>query len=438
MRSLAAKQSRPESRQRTRSAAPCKEVSSPPSRATPFAGLVVQRSPACACGGGCPLCSEGTPDIQAKLKIGRPGDRYEEEAERVAEKVMRTTEPQLQRACACSGGCPECRAKQPGQEHESLLAQPVVSSVPEQPAGPPIVHEVLRSLGQPLHPEVRAFMEARFGHDFSRVRLHADTKAAESARAVNAQAYTVGWHVVFDMGRYAPETDRGRRLLAHELTHVVQQEAAVPNTEGLRIGQKDGTPERQAEAVADAATPGVAPIVFKRIPGAIIQRAAPAAAAPVAISVLIKRCIIGALGSMALDAAIQYGTHLWRLRRWPWERARETWESYRHNWCVTVLAAVLGCFGGIAAARWIEPFLRSRFPSALGGAAGGTLLGRLFLWLATQGLLAPRFAVKWLGKMGCIPLEEAEGLHTGISREIAMAERPGSEPGLPSATEALA
>ncbi|MGB9632210.1 MAG: DUF4157 domain-containing protein [Chloroflexaceae bacterium] len=88
---------------------------------------------------------------------------------------------------------------------------------------PPIVHEVLRSPGQPLDAETRAFMEPRFGHDFSRVRVHTDARAAESARAVNALAYTVGRDVVFGAGQYAPGASAGRRLLAHELAHVVQQ-----------------------------------------------------------------------------------------------------------------------------------------------------------------------------------------------------------------------
>ncbi|HLI88385.1 MAG TPA: DUF4157 domain-containing protein, partial [Ktedonobacteraceae bacterium] len=88
---------------------------------------------------------------------------------------------------------------------------------------PPIVHDVLNSSGQPLDVGTRAFMEPRFGFDFSRVRVHADARAAESTQAVNALAYTVGHNVVFGTGQYAPGTNEGRRLLAHELTHVVQQ-----------------------------------------------------------------------------------------------------------------------------------------------------------------------------------------------------------------------
>ena len=92
---------------------------------------------------------------------------------------------------------------------------------------PRVVREVLDSAGEPLDPTSRADMESRFGHDFSRVRVHADTRAAESALAVDAAAYTMGQHIAFGAGRYAPGTLAGRRLLAHELTHVVQQGRSV-------------------------------------------------------------------------------------------------------------------------------------------------------------------------------------------------------------------
>src|SRR6185436_1472121 len=88
---------------------------------------------------------------------------------------------------------------------------------------PPLVDDVLRSPGDALAPEVRAAMEPRFGRDFGRVRVHADARAAESAEALGAAAYTVGSDVVFGRGQLAPHTEAGGRLLAHELTHVCQQ-----------------------------------------------------------------------------------------------------------------------------------------------------------------------------------------------------------------------
>jgi hypothetical protein len=92
---------------------------------------------------------------------------------------------------------------------------------------PPIVQEVLNSPGQPLHPETRIFMESRFKHDFGQVRVHTDARAAESAQAVQAIAYTFGRSVVFGIGQYTPKTIAGRKLIAHELTHVLQQSSDV-------------------------------------------------------------------------------------------------------------------------------------------------------------------------------------------------------------------
>jgi hypothetical protein len=122
-----------------------------------------------------------------------------------------------------------------------------------------LVHEVLRSPGQPLDAETRAFFEPRFGHDFSQVRAHVDSRAAESARAVDAQAYTMGLHIVFDHGRFQPETVPGRTLLAHELAHVSQQNqspyAGVRRSEmsaasELQIGAANDAAERDADRVA--------------------------------------------------------------------------------------------------------------------------------------------------------------------------------------------
>jgi hypothetical protein len=130
----------------------------------------------------------------------------------------------LQRKCACgthaSGGeCEEC-----SKQKQTL--QPATRSPEPQTRNSngvsPIVHEVLRSPGQPLDPATRAFFEPRFGHDFSQVRVYTDARAAESARAVNARAYTLGENVVFGAGRFSSHFGEGRRLLAHELTHVVQ------------------------------------------------------------------------------------------------------------------------------------------------------------------------------------------------------------------------
>lgn len=170
-----------------------------------------------------PIHPPAAGSIQTKLAINQPRDHYEQEADRISQHVMQMPEPQLQRACACDGACPKCQMEQPGHGHELLQAKRVQVSDTEQTAVPPMVHEVLRSPGQPLASEVRAFMEPRFGYDFSQVRVHTDSKAADSAGAVNSRAYTVGSDVVFANAQFGPSTSEGRTLLAHELAHVVQQ-----------------------------------------------------------------------------------------------------------------------------------------------------------------------------------------------------------------------
>jgi hypothetical protein len=115
---------------------------------------------------------------------------------------------------------------------------------------PSIVHDVLHSPGRPLDPATRAFMEPRFGHDFSRVRVHTGAQAAESAAAVNARAYTVGQEVVFGAGEYSPSTPQGQRLMAHELTHTLQQ-ATNPAQGVTEISDPGDTSEREATRIAD-------------------------------------------------------------------------------------------------------------------------------------------------------------------------------------------
>jgi hypothetical protein len=123
----------------------------------------------------------------------------------------------------------------------------------EPAAAPPIVHEALRTSGQPLDSVTRSYFEPRFGHDFGGVRVHADALAAQSADAVHAVAFTVGQDIVFAAGRYRPETPGGRRLLAHELTHVVQQAGQATGAHPqLDVGAPGDRFEQEAERVAEA------------------------------------------------------------------------------------------------------------------------------------------------------------------------------------------
>jgi hypothetical protein len=133
--------------------------------------------------------------------------------------------------------------------HKAKPAPATGSSTQRAPAVPPIVHDVLRSPGQPLDSATRAHMEPRFGHDFSKVRVHADDRAAEAASLISARAFTSNRGLVFGAGEYAPQTESGRRLLSHELTHVVQQQAGVRLNDG--VGQAGDGYELHAEVVAN-------------------------------------------------------------------------------------------------------------------------------------------------------------------------------------------
>jgi len=168
-------------------------------------------------------------------------------------------------------GCEKCnKKKQTLQRRASHGEEP--SSVP------PIVNEVLRSPGEPLDVTTRTFFERRLGHDFGKVRVHADAQAAESARLVNALAYAVGHHVVFGASRHEPPTRSGLQLLAHELTHVVQQrDSAEPSS--LRLGTTSDPCEKEAESVAGAALSGSAIAKVSERPAVIARQ--PAAPAPI-------------------------------------------------------------------------------------------------------------------------------------------------------------
>lgn len=196
--------------------------------------LLIQRK--CACGGSagldgeCAECREERlrrkPQLQAKLELGRPDDEFEREADRVADAV------------AGGEGPAEVHARAPERAAQ------------RQPAAPEEEEEEVLEIDRggidgpssSLAGEVRSAMEGRLGFDFASVRVHSDDRAAASARALGARAYTAGRDIVFGAGQYAPATDPGRRLLAHELAHVVQQGAAprLPDTAGEKLRETGG------------------------------------------------------------------------------------------------------------------------------------------------------------------------------------------------------
>ena len=199
------------------------------------------------------LLKSGT--IQAKLTIGQPNDKYEQEADRMADQVMRMPEPKgalvnghsslVQRQSTCPD-CPEREEIQtksladqitplvqrqvgPDEEEKSFQTKQANNQTPAVNSTIESGINSIRIGGQPLPESTRSFFEPRFGMDFSQVRLHYDSNAAGIARSVNAKAFTTGKDVVFGTGQYSPATTTGKSLLAHELTHVLQQTTQQKN-----------------------------------------------------------------------------------------------------------------------------------------------------------------------------------------------------------------
>ena len=181
--------------------------------------------------------------VPADLAVGDAHSPFEQEASRTASQVMR--EPGVATSAASAG-----------------FGAPARASAQRAPG---IVHEVLRSPGKPLDTGARAFFEPRFGHDLSQVRVHTDSRAAESADAVGARAYTVGSHVVFGASEYSPSTGNGKKLIAHELGHVMQQQGDAAGKAHAAVrpalmrdpkpDKKKGSADQATERVPTATSP---------------------------------------------------------------------------------------------------------------------------------------------------------------------------------------
>jgi hypothetical protein len=176
--------------------------------------------------------------LQPKLAVNQPGDRHEQEADRLADVA-------LQRKCTCGTGAGECERCAGSMQRKEEGGAPAASLGPPAPVtAPASVERALNSPGAPLPERTRAEMESRLGGDFGGVVVHDDSAAHRSARDVSARAYTVGRHVVFGRGQFRTGTTEGRRLLAHELVHVLQQ-----------TGHQSAAParvQRAADAPADS------------------------------------------------------------------------------------------------------------------------------------------------------------------------------------------
>jgi len=228
--------------------------------------------------------------VQAKLRIGQPGDIYEQEADRVAELIMRMLEPSDQKQTEedeeeLIQGKPLAAQMTPlierqigeydkkEEEGKVLQTKEVYGRTSEVT---PILESRINALkgGQPLPESVRAFFEPRFGYDFSQVRLHSGSMAAETTSALNARAFTIGQNIVFGTGQYAPEILEGCRLLAHELAHTIQQNGTTEQTNQQTKNQKFGFEIRNPRAalpVLYVSDPAIFPdIQLARIPASAL------------------------------------------------------------------------------------------------------------------------------------------------------------------------
>ena len=209
--------------------------------------------------------------VQAKLKIGEPQDQYEREADQAAEQVLRMPEEELQRqtvedekrkrpeedmvqtkpASTVSriqrqAMTEEERKKRP-EEETAVQAKEEAGETPSETDDVESQIESIRGGGDMLPGNVRTYFETRFGQDFSGVRVHKGAQAAETAQAINAKAYTTGKDIVFGAGEYAPETMEGKKILAHELTHVMQQGSVSKRVQRYEAGEHAQFGETQAE-----------------------------------------------------------------------------------------------------------------------------------------------------------------------------------------------
>jgi Domain of unknown function (DUF4157) len=212
--------------------------------------------------------------IQPKLKVSQPSDKYEQEADQVAEQIMRMLSPhRATRLMDDSTGqvvrrkCSSCKIRDKDDEEKinnAKISRKATLSFSQPEVATSIMNEttiIHPSTGISLDSKTKALMESHFAHDFGRVRIHADEKAALSAKYVKARAYTVGNNIVFGQGEYQPGTREGKRLLAHELTHVMQQTgtSAAFAQEGEA---EQATPKTEYQTdVKDAISRGISSII---------------------------------------------------------------------------------------------------------------------------------------------------------------------------------
>ena len=288
--------------------------------------------------------------IQPKLKVGAPDDLYERQAERVAEAVVSSPAPNIQQQSEENSGeilqrkCTECE-KDEGLQMKSSAGE----SVGAAPQG--ISQRIQNAAGGTQLPDsVNSEMSQKMGADFSDVNIHTGPEASRLNQSLGARAFTHRNHIFFNSGEYNPGSREGKRLLAHELTHVVQQKGHQ----------------------------------------AIQREPASAAAGTVTVGAVLGWCLSGAAVSVLIDQVIQAGG-------WVWERISSGGWNIRQNWCKTIFSALFGCVFGMVSG----PMARMIF-----GEVAGFSLAQLSTWIY-QKLVAAGLtflAGKWgvmIAKLGC-------------------------------------
>lgn len=255
---------------------------------------------------GLTVSNIGKPSVQAKLEVGASNDEYEQEADRVADQVIRMAEPGLspspgfptgmsrsgsrsgtiQRACAACASeygeaelqarpvrpgnlCPKCRVQAKSFADTGHPRIPGHGIAPRTASAT----QSLEGKGQPLSTPERGYFEPRFGTDFSAVRVHHDSQANQLAAALNARAFTIGRNVVFGAGEYSPAGHEGRKLLAHELTHVIQQRPRhVERPREAHTSETDNGKPHTREAENRVATQGPLPKVNANADTAVMRK----------------------------------------------------------------------------------------------------------------------------------------------------------------------
>lgn len=223
------------------------------------------------------------PKVQTKLTVGEPNDPYEQEADRVADQVMRMAEPRVQTKCACGGEagpdgeCAACKTQRLGIQRQAqdepaqreAVVQAQSDTAPAE-ASPDLESRLngSRGSGQALPADTRGAMESAFGADFGGVRVHTGNEAVQMNKALSAQAFTHGSDIYFNAGKYEPGSAEGKGLLAHELTHVVQQHLSL-QTAGALLSQPDNISSRLAD---QGSSQGIIGVPIRKASTAMILR----------------------------------------------------------------------------------------------------------------------------------------------------------------------